>query len=611
MTDEILALPSFDIPAAFDSLPRPAAREWLKRAEAHLQSAARLLRTRHNALAPINALPDELLLSIFSFLANPPFSPIPPSPIHARVSRDRSVPYLPPFPLLAAAVCTRWRYLAMAAPILWTTIDLLRPIFVPVFLLRAAGAPLDAVLARDAPPERMQALVGLLAPHLSQLRSLHVAARLSGMTALLAGLSSVSTLSTIPSPSTSASTTDSVCVPQLESLCLSLHYGRRIPSDPLLVPELFAGATPELRVLHLDHVSVPWRVPIYRHLVDLELVREHSDATPTLAEFRAMLESSPMLRRLMLIRAGPRCPGNPPPRTSAPAPPPRVIYMRHLRKIYLSNCAADTALVLAHIGLPPAASLNITCGNERVMPSLAAIFPSSSHFPCAHLEPLAQIKSIDLHYEADWSLQLTGRAATGCYSLFLHAWDRVSVAQDLHDADWCAALGNVFALPRLERLYIDGAAALSSAIEWAGVLGRFGSTLRELELGATADRSVGAMCQSSLLRALMPRVLLRGGEGNQDGYGVLCPRLEVLALEGFKMDEREGLEMDDDEFAMLRVCFAARRAHGSPLRVLRLGGSSRMDEETCQQLEEHVGTVEYPTRKRRVQARAPEGQARP
>ena len=99
------------------------------------------------------------------------------------------------------------------------------------------------------------------------------------------------------------------------------------------------------------------------------------------------------------------------------------------------------------------------------------------------------------------------------------------------------------------------------------VLSRF--SLAELEISCV-ERPV------ELLRALQ-----RPGHDTE----VVCPRLNILTL--------DGLFVDDKTLALAKECFRFRRALGSPVHTLRLGVSPGITPESLNMLQDVVDRVEH------------------
>lgn len=112
-----------------------------------------------------------------------------------------------------------------------------------------------------------------------------------------------------------------------------LSVGSNQPAaDP---PALFGGASvPSLRHFAIQGIHINWNTSILAHLTTFDMRRISLSHGPTLIQFRNVLASSPLLRKLVLDGAGPNYVGLPTDRTLPPIP------LVHLKLLILVDVSA-------------------------------------------------------------------------------------------------------------------------------------------------------------------------------------------------------------------------------------------------------------------------------
>ncbi|KAG8721713.1 hypothetical protein FRC08_010849 [Ceratobasidium sp. 394] len=149
----------------------------LQKLELHrevLENGIRSLRRARNlsySLVPINALPQSLLLSIFSYFTDPEYAKLAHLPAISR--RNQSDPRS-----VILSVCTSWRNLALATPSFWSTV-----LFHPedrenqsaqLSLVRAGNAILDVQVNFPKAQNSYEGWLPLLHPRYDRIRSLNL-----------------------------------------------------------------------------------------------------------------------------------------------------------------------------------------------------------------------------------------------------------------------------------------------------------------------------------------------------------------------------------------------------------------------------------------------------
>ncbi|KAG8775596.1 hypothetical protein FRC12_001402 [Ceratobasidium sp. 428] len=243
------------------------------------------MRNNSTTLAPVNALPPEILVRIFALLK-----------VYCVLKRDSATDAF-------TRVCVYWRRVSVAAANLWAHIDIGPTIpasLTELLLDRSKNASIDihafepVKYASSHGPEghtyecTVQAMVKLLVPHLHRLRTLIVvSARVDGLTPAIFDQWSNHGCAGTP-------TSLSIQRPQSRGILSVQSQGE---TSGNLERMLLAVNT-----LHLDRVVlIDWASNAYRGLIDLRL--EHSglrNASISISQVFGILYSSPALHTLKL-----------------------------------------------------------------------------------------------------------------------------------------------------------------------------------------------------------------------------------------------------------------------------------------------------------------------
>lgn len=243
--------------------------------------------------SPIALLPPELLVYIFSMMkpqvwtlaASKAYERYPVSPLLYEAGEERSW-----HPIYCAAVCRYWRQLTLACPLIWSDVNAgyrelqehtnadLR--LARICLRRSSDCPID-VFIWDESDEVVEWASQELVHAISRFRSFY-----------LHGIHTNENIVTFLKHLTQQP------APVLRTLQMSPRC-----SNPLRLPKLFAGHIPQLRHLHLSHVS-SWDGNDFHNLRTLVLVK--SCQATRAATVLGLLECSPELQTLVMENCAPR-----------------------------------------------------------------------------------------------------------------------------------------------------------------------------------------------------------------------------------------------------------------------------------------------------------------
>jgi len=233
------------------------------------------VRTLQNTSVPVNRLPPEILVHIFSFVQNHAGGPSFPFP----KSCNKWVE--------VTHVCQHWRTTALSFPRLWNQIHVSSPFnhrLAITNVSRSAQSPLDVYYTIAAPPlPDKPNILSLVAEQMHRLRELHIHWKIPHETSLW-------DLIIPPSPALN-----------LEALSLIGSWDKSVSN--LTLPPFFQNITPRLKKITFTRIS-SWPHNSFSRLTHLSLFDQKSGRVP-FPEFLEILRSSPDLEELLLNSAGP------------------------------------------------------------------------------------------------------------------------------------------------------------------------------------------------------------------------------------------------------------------------------------------------------------------
>ncbi|KAH9949199.1 hypothetical protein B0H21DRAFT_158304 [Amylocystis lapponica] len=286
-------------------LSRKQQHAWATSIIAQLQ----VLQTR---TAPINQLPNELVVEILSYLRED--------------ANDITW-------IRAANICRYWRSVALSTPRLWANIvvTISRGISFLRACLNRAG-DIDVTISIDIDVGIGIEWLHLLSSHKTNIISME-----------------------LPLPYTFIRTSDTDTtalefpMPKLEFLALAVGPVHQILRDPA------PGQFPCLRSLTLDNISFQWMPSMFSSVVSLRLVY-YNDPTSS-KSFVGAVEACPHLESLELVDFHPdkdAVPGH-----------LRTIVLPQLRRLFVENYRREhISFLLDQLDLPPGCKLSLDCSNS-------------------------------------------------------------------------------------------------------------------------------------------------------------------------------------------------------------------------------------------------------
>ncbi|KAH9925462.1 hypothetical protein B0H21DRAFT_142530 [Amylocystis lapponica] len=288
----------------------------------------------HKSSLSICDLPDELLVYIFRLI-------------------ERSSPYMTWFQF--GEVCRYWHALLRSTPMLWTKIDIAKPVsFVSLCFERSQQLPVE-IFAKGAIQD-VHHVIGVVAVNVDRIFSLCLVFAPSGDTAILSHLRFV--------------------MPRLERLFID---SEDFTASPVRFRP-YPGQFPILRDLSLCRCLAPWSSFMLGSLVRLQLVASYdifSYHVPTMDVFLDMMQAcSTSLETLIISFAGPTDAFVLPNHSHAGAL--RKVTLPRLQYFYLQNRPVDTSQILNRLILPPTTRIELSYSLHPTVPEsewISAIVP--------------------------------------------------------------------------------------------------------------------------------------------------------------------------------------------------------------------------------------------
>lgn len=246
-----------------------------------------LSRARNRATAPINLLlPTEILCHIFSFFLKP-----------SKPFQERNH-----HPTILASVCSSWRRLVISTRSFWGHLllrstmgsrgagNLLRR--TQLYLGRSCGALFHLEFDGQWATAMQEAnVVSLLAPHMTLLRSLDYSVNNTNFDRPI--------LACWLEHGTPGSLTRLfIQAPHMQNR----NTWQCLPDNPTLLYPYIDQFLRPIQSLSLSKAHMDWGCAAFTGLVELNMHRVESTASPTAAQFAGILAASPLLRSMKLYR---------------------------------------------------------------------------------------------------------------------------------------------------------------------------------------------------------------------------------------------------------------------------------------------------------------------
>ncbi|KAI0919604.1 hypothetical protein AcV5_001625 [Taiwanofungus camphoratus] len=458
-------------------------RKWILSKKEEHQTYPQTLDVLYNSSLPVNQLPNELLVEIFSCVKE----------------RDGDMQWMK-----FTGVCGYWRAVAVSTPKLWSQIDLGKGVaFLRLCLERSQNAAAD-IFCRTWVLETPEIVEALL-PHVHRIRSL----RMSTTESLHPSLEELLPLLNFP-------------MPRLETLVLNPSNPYNNWQDELLFKPI-VNQFPSLQHLSLSFVGIPWKSPVYKGLRSLSL-SNHGKCPPlSIDAFLNMMEACPCLEQLALSESGP----SPPPEVdTAPYPPPkRVVSLPKLRQLEVMNVPVNVSYLLDHLAIPASAMAFIRCllrdfdelGGNAFASALPRYSVPSSLF--------AEVQRINVDMTSPFRLSLvawndaSGSSLIPSFIMEISPLFSTPIPRPpyLFQRILEEIVSNFSASP-VQELSLMGNSRLVTKGDWVDALSHF-SSLRILRVCSGVD-------VDQLFTALSLRPIRRPEDG------ILCPNLKQLCVTG-------------------------------------------------------------------------------
>ncbi|OJT07273.1 hypothetical protein TRAPUB_1870 [Trametes pubescens] len=464
-----------------------------------IQDIAIHLRYLRNTKAPVNRLPSEVLVRVFSYS------------VSTSSNEDDLVS--------ATHVCKWWREVALDYSRLWSTLSVTTLHKATTFLQRAKDSPISIVI-RDS------VVVHLFAPTLRRLipRLLSLVVEVQDTESIIPIVKGLATC-TAPLLETlhivgqyrNESDRDAVYVFNTQSM-LAFRSSDQMSMDA--VPE-----TPKLRHLRLNPIMPPWYCHIYSNLSVLELGSPLTRVPISELAFLRMLRQCPRLERLNLEM-----------RLAAPFvlydDPQRLVRLPMLSQItFHSFPHAHVARLLTHLVLPATTHYEIFGSAKDVLTQPTG--PLESPARLADLKDFRMAEVLVGYPRASDILSYFFQSATlgsAGPPMTMYIPDMLGAVHDIVPAIHVGIPGSIDVL--MLRGYEQGILEDLDDLDWIPVFQSL-VYLRVLHL-----RDVGGTyALAGILKGLGPLAVNDDWEryGGSPGSGWPCPELETLELVGTRL----------------------------------------------------------------------------
>lgn len=497
----------------------------------------------HNLLAPIQRLPEELLVPIFHEV------------IEDAAYCQRQGWHNVIFTL--GTVCKHWRNICMATPQLWAYIDIYDSRGMHRHIHRSKNVPLKVYSnARTWFSESVYSNAQALGKHMHRVTTMALHLHRS-------------TLSVLPGLWDAPA-------PELERLSLvqtSTGTAMLVHPTPwnFMNDQPFASITPKLRTLHLDRVSFPLSSTIFAGLRHLSLQHQHAAAINNSPHaLLTMLSSSAQLESLTLVNAIPTINTNP-----SQLGHVGTIQLLNLRTLSLNkNSESETFWLLDHLHFPPTCTFDLSCGVHSSDNGLDNLIPPES----AAATVFTTARKLEFRAETFDSISIEGFAdrqpgntTPPIVRIYVYLDDGM-----LKPRHFLPSLGSLFKTPQAEVFSCVNCAPHIGAEMWCGMLSML-PALRHISASETLDK----VQYRQLIDALATRNISQGAD--RSGPDIICPQLTNLHLSSIDINPRV--------LHTLESLCKARAVGGVPLQQLSLSGpppSFRLSGASFQALEDLV-----------------------
>ncbi|KAH9949180.1 hypothetical protein B0H21DRAFT_889979 [Amylocystis lapponica] len=314
-------------------LSRKQRHAWAISRTVQLQEYLSELQVLQTRTAPINQLPNELVVEILS---------------HLREDKDDMAW------IRATSICRHWRSVALSTPKLWSNIHVTftRGLsFLRACLNRARD--IDVAISIDKDVGINVEWLRLLSSHKTNIVSMELP---------------IHPVYILPAEIDAAL---KFPMPKLEFLALTTRFSDHVLLEPA------AGQFPCLRSLTLDNVSLRWTPSVFSSIVSLCLANHNNFKSSPLKTFLGAVEACPHLQSLELVEFHPD-------RKAVPGRLPPIV-LPQLRKLLVANhIAEDISFFFDLLDLPSGCNVSLECSNlnrsrSSIVSSIDNILPEATN----------------------------------------------------------------------------------------------------------------------------------------------------------------------------------------------------------------------------------------
>lgn len=400
-----------------------ASHAMLRAVENILLSTLIAIRDAINLSRPVNRLPAEVLLQIFDNVT------VPSSSRNDTTHQSLVWPALfdfrePKRVVPLTHVCRRWRQIALASPMLWTTVDERSNIDIAAtHLARSESAPLKILVRSFTKPVART----IYSTSASRIRRLYHRSNYGTIVNSFLGF-----------PAN-----------ELEAIALEVTTSMGTLSSYVAEPLLFEGKAPRLKVLVLN--KIPW-LPANR-LENLTHLSINENAF-SLSGWLKFLSGAPKLQEIILrsLRVTPR---------EEPDDSNRVA-LNNLRRLAIGNMDGSAAsCLISHLILPPSLALYLFSIDTELRTDIAFMRT------LPRLPFMDDISQLSLTVKIGPGMVMFTVIVAGASSALRIDWSKRLYSDAVYQlrAEWVRTLLSILDMSKVQEFWVDGPHSIGDSIE--------------------------------------------------------------------------------------------------------------------------------------------------
>ncbi|KAI0045653.1 hypothetical protein FA95DRAFT_1680321 [Auriscalpium vulgare] len=544
------------IPPSNDTIALAAACSRLDEESAALRRVLSAIYTRRNALFLSCRIPPEVLTIIFAFCRDDSVEDVELTNHSKSLDSHRNW-------IRITHVCRRWRDVALNCSSLWWDVNLAYgPDWMEEIITRAKNTPI--IFRRESPDFFVtDRLLDVVRSRLPRMKGL----RWKGGNMLREDSAERTFWRLLADPA---------------PILVALELNASILSSPVSLPDnLFAGTAPRLQRVRLSNISqFPWGSPLMQRLVslylDFPLDAPRPAHLPSLPLLLTALKQMTFLKELHLSHCLPRA-----------VPPETAIDLSQLTFLSLTDEAFICLTVLRSLCLLPNITLHLTPAVDSE-DSLGEFFTALSE----KLHPdHCSFTRMEVNTTCDATIRDVGELVHNVVEV--RAWREGFPEDDPGPPHLAVNVRSDVPIGHMEifQMFCDEMPIQYGALRSLWVYAELEwlvSEWKDLLAAAEGLRELVASAEAMTnMWSVLGMELGASADIASSGERIYCPRLEVLELRDMDLDLMQPTyyvflgesDYGSEELGeVLLGCLSVRKAHGVPIKTIRLRGCTADDQ---------------------------------